>query len=81
MARTTPPFEPRTILGALERNYVDYVVIGGLARVIRGTPETTTGVDICPSFAAANLQRLAQAADELGARPAAGGQLDVSDAA
>jgi hypothetical protein len=81
MARAKGPFDPRAILGSLERNYVDYVVIGGLARVIRGTPETTTGVDICPSFTAANVERLAQAANELGAQPVGGGRLDISDAA
>jgi hypothetical protein len=79
MPRGRPAFDPRAILAALERNYLDYVVIGGLARVIRGTDETTAGVDICPSFAAANLQRLAQAAAELGATPASGGELDLSE--
>ena len=40
-------FDPRAILAALERNYVEYVVIGRLARVLRGTHEITRGVDIC----------------------------------
>jgi hypothetical protein len=79
MARAKPLFDPRAILAALERSYVDYVVIGGLARVIRGTSETTTGVDICPSFAAANIARLAEAAAELNARLSEGGELDMSE--
>lgn len=58
-------FDPYMILGALERNYVDYVVIGGLACVLRGTFETTRGVDICPSVAESNVERLGQAAREL----------------
>jgi hypothetical protein len=62
-----PEFDPRAILAALERNYVDYVVLGGLARVIRGADEITDGVDITPSFAKDNLGRLAQALDELNA--------------
>jgi hypothetical protein len=62
-----PKFDPRAILAALERNYVDYVVIGGFARVIRGADEITLGVDITPSFAKDNLARLAQALDELDA--------------
>ena len=61
-------FDPRAILAGLERNYVDYVLIGGLARVVRGTDEVTTGVDICPSFARDNLARLGRAIDELEGR-------------
>ena len=37
-------FDPRGMLAALERNYVNFVVIGGLARVIRGTDELTSGM-------------------------------------
>jgi hypothetical protein len=61
-------FDPRTLLGALERHYVDYVLIGGLARVLRGTGELTHGVDICPSFSPTNLKHLADALRELNAR-------------
>jgi hypothetical protein len=38
----------RLHLAALHRNYVNYVLIGGLARVIRGADEVTGGVDVCP---------------------------------
>jgi hypothetical protein len=72
-------FDPRAILAALERNYVDYVVIGGLARVIRGADEITRGVDITPSFATDNLARLAQALEELDGRRTDRGKLEVSD--
>jgi hypothetical protein len=69
VGRHRDSFDPRTILAALERNYVNYVLIGGLARVLRGADEMTDGVDICPSFAADNLDRLGRAASELeGAR-------------
>jgi hypothetical protein len=60
-------FDPHVILAALERNYVDYVLIGGLARVLRGTDEVTGGVDICPLCATGNLERLDAALGELGA--------------
>lgn len=66
MAEGSEEFDPRAILAALERSYVDYVLIGGLARVLRGSYEITHGVDVCPSFAASNLERLEQAAHELG---------------
>jgi hypothetical protein len=61
-------FDPRATLAALERNYVDYVVIGGLARVLRGADEVTDGLDICPSCSAGNLDRLGAALGELGVR-------------
>jgi len=63
-------FDPRALLAALDRNYVAYVLIGGLARVIRGTDEITDGVDVCPSLGLDNLQRLGQALEELEARRA-----------
>jgi hypothetical protein len=54
-------FDPRGILAALEGNHVDYVLIGGLAQVLRGADRVTGGIDICPSFGAGNLDRLADA--------------------
>jgi hypothetical protein len=61
-------FDPRGLLAALERNYVSYVLIGGFARVIRGTDELTSGVDICPSLRPERLDRLERALAELEAR-------------
>ena len=61
-------FDPRGLLAALERNYVSYVLIGGLARVIRGTDELTAGVDVCPSLRPENLERLGRSLEELDAR-------------
>jgi hypothetical protein len=72
-------FDPHEILAALERNYVSYVVVGGLAQVLRGADEVTLGVDICPSFAADNLDRLEHAARELDARRADGDVLALTD--
>jgi hypothetical protein len=61
-------FDPRGLLAALHRNYVSYVLIGGLARVIRGTDEMTNGVDICPSLRPQNVEQLQQALEELEAK-------------
>jgi hypothetical protein len=61
-------FDPRAILGVLERHGVEYVVIGGLAATLRGSPHVTTDVDITPSRALKNLTRLSAALDELEAR-------------
>ena len=63
-------FDPLAVLAALERNYVHYVLIGGLAQVLRGADLITAGVDICPSPRPDSLQRLSQATSELDARPA-----------
>jgi hypothetical protein len=52
----------------LHRNHVEYVLIGGLARVIRGTDEITSCVDICPSLRFDNVERLGRALEDLGAR-------------
>jgi hypothetical protein len=63
-------FDPRGLLAGLHRNYVTYVLIGGLARVVRGTDEVTGGVDICPSLRPDNVERLREALEDLEARRA-----------
>jgi hypothetical protein len=72
-------FDPRGILSALHRNYVNYVLVGGLARVIRGADEVTDGVDICPSLRHENVDRLAEALEELQAKRADRRRLVVDD--
>lgn len=67
-----PRFDPRAILAALERESVAYVLIGGLARILRGADETTNGVDISPSMRASNLPRLQRALQYLDAAPVTG---------
>jgi hypothetical protein len=51
---------------------VAYVLIGALARVIQGTDELTTGVDLVPQLKPDNVARLAAALADLEARTAAG---------
>ncbi len=63
-----PIFDPEAILAALERHDVRYVLIGGLAATLHGSPHVTTDVDITPSTDAKNLARLADALDDLDAR-------------
>ena len=59
------PFDPYAILAALERHRVAYLVIGALARVIRGTDETAHELQITPSRQPPNLTRLQHALSEL----------------
>ena len=49
---------------------MSFVLIGALARVIRGTNELTDGVDVCPSLTDFNRERLGEALDDLEAQRA-----------
>jgi hypothetical protein len=61
-------FDPRAICGALNDEGVDYVIIGGFAAAIHGSPLPTTDVDIVPSRQQGNLERLARALARLDAK-------------
>jgi hypothetical protein len=60
-----PPFDPYAIFAALERERVAYVVIGGFARVVHGSAETSDGLDVVPSLREENLRRLGRALEQL----------------
>jgi hypothetical protein len=62
------PFDPEAILRVLQEHEVDYVLIGGLAASLHGSPHVTTDVDVTPSRSAENLARLARALRALDAR-------------
>jgi hypothetical protein len=72
--------DPRSILTGLQAAGVSSVVIGGLARVARGSDEVTRGVDICPSLLPANLARLQAALTEMDAARRDGHELIVDEA-
>ena len=65
-----PAAEPDSleILRTLERHGVRYVLIGAAAARVAGTPVVTEDVDVTPATDRANLERLAAALRELGAR-------------
>jgi len=56
---TSAPLDAEGLIVALNEAGVEYVVIGGFAAVLHGSPLPTQDVDICPSSDAANLGRLA----------------------
>jgi hypothetical protein len=60
--------DPLEILRALERHGVRYVLIGAAAARIAGAPVVTEDLDVTPATDRANLERLATALRELGAR-------------
>ncbi len=62
------PYRPDEILEVLERHLVLYVVIGGLAAELRGSPFATRDVDVTPARTGQNLTRLAAALRELDAK-------------
>ena len=59
------PFDPLAILGSLMKHEVRYVLVGGLAATMHGSPFLSTDVDIAPERDAENLGRLAAALNEL----------------
>ena len=61
-------FDPLRAFGALQEYEVRFVVIGGFAGRIWGSPTITNDVDICYARDRANLERLALALSSLHAR-------------
>jgi hypothetical protein len=62
------PFDPLNALRMLQAHNVRYVLIGGFAANIRGSPINTNDLDICYERTAENLERLASALVALDAR-------------
>jgi hypothetical protein len=62
------PLDPKRILTALSKHGVQYVLIGALAARLQGFPRATYDADITPAKGRDNLERLAAALRELGAR-------------
>ena len=63
-----PDFRPTSLLGALTRAGIDFVVIGGVAVVLQASPRFTRDLDICYAVEAANLERLGTLLGSLDAR-------------
>lgn len=62
------PFDPLTALRTLLDHGVRFVLIGGYAGALRGSPIITGDVDLCYARDAPNLERLAEALRSLDAR-------------
>lgn len=73
------PFDPYTVLTALERRRVSYIVVGSFARVVRGAEELPDGIDLVPSVRIENLRRLEGALIDLGAERADGRPLSLDE--
>ena len=62
-------FDPLFALRVLSRHGVRFVVIGGYAAAIRGSPVITGDLDLCYARDDKNLEALAEALRDLGAKP------------
>jgi hypothetical protein len=60
-------FDPVAICRILNEERVNYVVVGGFASVILGSPLPTEDIDVLPDRAEGNLERLAQALSRMNA--------------
>jgi hypothetical protein len=60
-------FEPRPIFRTLLEHEVDFILIGGMAGIARGSSYPSYDIDIAYASDAKNLERLAAALRELGA--------------
>jgi hypothetical protein len=67
-----PRFDPEAMLRVLADHEVQYVLIGGLAATLHGSPLRTGDADICPARDRDNLERLAEALRKMDARIRAG---------
>jgi predicted nucleotidyltransferase len=63
-----PELAPERILSVLRENGVRFVLVGGYAAVIHGSPYLTTDVDVVPEWTRQNLERLSGALDDMHAR-------------
>lgn len=61
-------FDPFAMFRMLNEEGVDYVVLGGFAAILRGSPVTTRDLDVIPDRASANLDRLGRALTRMNAR-------------
>jgi hypothetical protein len=61
-------FDPVRVLRTLHQHQVDFVLVGGLAATAHGSSLLTGDADITPSRRSDNLERLASALQDLGAR-------------
>jgi hypothetical protein len=60
-------FDPVQICRILNEEGVDYVIVGGFASVVHGSPLPTQDIDVVPSRRAENLDRLGRALRRLNA--------------
>lgn len=68
VADASGPFQPVELLRVLVDHRVDFILVGGLAATVHGSPYATVDVDVVPRREPSNLDRLSEALRALGAR-------------
>ena len=68
MADPVPSFDPLRILRQLTADGVEFVLIGGIAGRVHGSPTVTNDLDVCYRRTKSNCERLARTLHELRAR-------------
>lgn len=63
------PFAPMEVFRALAHHEVAYVVIGGVAAVLQGSPLPTYEIEIAPAPGSVNAERVAEALAAVGGEP------------
>lgn len=76
-----PSFDPHLILAVLSRHQVEHMVVGGFSIELRGVEMGTMDLDCLPATDQENLERLAAALNELGARFRVAGLTDMESKA
>ena len=61
-------FDPFAMCAILNEEGVEYVVLGGFAAILRGSPVTTHDLDVIPARERANLDRLGRALTRMSAK-------------
>lgn len=69
----SPELDAAAMLSALDRHGVRYVLIGGMAALVHGSPFPTEDLDLTPDTTPDNLARLSDALREMDARIRAAG--------
>lgn len=65
---TTPVFDPLLLLRVLVQHHVRFVIIGGVAARVHGSPTLTADLDLCYERSRTNLEALARALRSVHAR-------------
>ena len=63
-----PELAPERMLNVLKEHGVRFVLVGGFAAVIYGSPYLTTDVDVVPEWSKENLERMSAALKSMHAR-------------
>ena len=61
-------FDPVEVCSILREERVEFVILGGFAAIVQGSPLPTEDIDILPSRTDENLERLATALQRMNAR-------------